>query len=135
MVTRVVGIGRMPVIDGRPAIGGMTYVAILCCHEMAVTLAGCVVTIMTGFAITGDALVIPGTAHEGRRGMAVTAVQVSVQVSWNCVVLAGCGGTIIDMTGIAPSTGSHCTMVEGRAGKGPRVMTHTTVLVGRNMRV
>lgn len=47
VITRIIGVGRMTVVDRRPAIGGMTGVAILCRHKVIAWLAGRIITVMT----------------------------------------------------------------------------------------
>jgi len=135
MVTRIIAVGLVIVIYRCPAINAMAGVTVIIGDEVAVTFASSVSTIVTGCAITGNTLVIPGTACKGCRGMTVAAIQVGIQVSRNSVILAGCSRTVIHVTGIAACSGAHRTVIEGRAGKGTCVMAHTAILVSCHMRV
>ena len=47
VIARIIGVGRMTIVYRRPAIGGMTGVAILCRHKVIARLAGRIITVMT----------------------------------------------------------------------------------------
>ena len=74
MVAGIIG-RAMREIDRRPTVRRMAGVAIFRGDEVTAGLAGRGAAVVTGLTVAGDSHVIPGSANEGRRGMAVVAVQ------------------------------------------------------------
>ena len=79
VITGIIG-GGMPVDKRRPTIGRVAHVTIQRSSKMTGSFTGCRAAV-TGLAITGNALVIPGTPGKRRRGMA----EMAVQRCWNVV--------------------------------------------------
>lgn len=75
MVAGIIVRGMLKVHDRRPACRRMAGIAILAGNEVIGSLTGRRRAIMTGHAIAGNTLMIPGAAHESRRGMTIVAIK------------------------------------------------------------
>lgn len=65
-----------------PEVGGMAVIAIPVGHEMAVVLAGCCYTVMTGRTRSGHGAVVKARGHPGHGGM----TQIAFTVCRNVIV-------------------------------------------------
>ena len=133
MVARIIAVGRVREIDRRPALRRMADIAFLRGNKMILRTLGFTAdryhTVVTGTAAIRNPLVIPGTADEGRGGMAVVAVQAGRDV---CVRLAGRRHTIVAGLAVVHDAG----MIERRTGEaGSDGMADTAILTGRHMRI
>lgn len=71
----------------------------------------------------------PGTANEGRGGMAEMAIQAGVDMCRDCIYHAGGGIAIVTGNAVIDDTG----MVEGSRDEGACIMANTAILRGSYM--
>ena len=119
-------------VGRRPAVGGMTYVALFTGRQMPRRRLRrrAVARAMAVFAVIGAVGVMrPGAAHEGCGGMAEVAVQAGRKVGRDGIYHAFRGITIVTGNAIVGDAG----MIERRRFEGTRIMTDTAILIGRNM--
>lgn len=130
VIARIVSIRVMAEDGRRPAVGGMTYVALLSSGQMRgnrVYLSSRVTAIMASVAIIGTAGVVrPAAADEGCGSMTGGAIQAGREVGGHCIDLALGGIAIMAGLAIADDTG----MVESRRDEAARSMADAAILAG-----
>ena len=121
----------MTEIGRRPAIGGMTHIALVGCVQVTVWFFSCATTVvMAILAVVGRAgIVHPAAAGEGCSGMTGDTIQVGWKMVRHGVPLASRRITIVARNAIIGDAG----MVESRRFEDARVMTDTAILIGRDM--
>jgi len=131
VVARVVSIRIMIKVSRRPAVGGMTHVALFCRGQMASRFKGCTAARrVTGIAVTDTAGVVrPAAADESSGGMTGGAVQAGRNVRGHGIHHADCRIAIMTRDAIVDDTG----MIERRRNKAAGRVTDATILIGRNM--
>jgi hypothetical protein len=133
VITRIIGVGRVAVVNRRPAIGGMTGITIRRGNKMIPSLTGCCIAIVAGLAIAVNAGVIPGATDKRGRGMTEVAIQVGRDMlstglrqfgfHSDCVRTIVTIGTTIHYTGV----------IKRCRDKGRCAVTHTAILIGLHM--
>ena len=92
-------------------------------NEMGVGMSHCRHTIMTGYTIIADTLMVEAASNES----SCRVTEVTIQRCWNMSsVFARCGLTIVTGRTVIHYTG----MVEHRTDKCRCIMTYATILVG-----
>ena len=100
----------------------MTDITLQSRHKVPVRFTGGGVAIVTGFAITSDTGVIPGTANKGSGSVTVGAIETGVDM---VSMFAGCSHTVVARGAIIYDT----TVIKCGRDKTAGVMTDTTILV------
>ncbi len=121
----------MTEIGRRPAICGMTHIALVGCVQVTVWFFSCATAVvMTTLAVVGRAgIVHPAATSEGRSGMTGDTIQIGWKMGRHRVLHACRCITIVARNAIIRDAG----MIESRRFEDSRVMTDTAILIGRDM--
>jgi len=121
----------MTEIGRRPAIGGMTHIALVGCVQVTVWFFSCATAVvMTTLAVVGRAgIVHPAATSEGRSGMTGDTIQIGWKMVRHGIHHTSRRITIVARNAIIRDAG----MIESRWFEDARVMTDTAILIGRDM--
>ena len=121
----------MTEIGRRPAIGGMTHIALVGCVQVTVWFFSCATAVvMTILAVVGGAgIVHPAATSEGRSGMTGDTIQVGWKMVRHGVPLASRRITIVAGNAVV----GDAAMIESRRFEDARVMADTAIPVSIDM--